>query len=88
MRLRLDHTQTVLAVAGSLLLAINLFLAATYLSDRGQKAQLETQYRALEQSFNRLVAAQAPDPADAAATFPSNPPGVEMTDLVLSLIHI
>lgn len=89
MSLRLSHTQTVLAVAGVLLLLSNLYLGLSCLSAQDQRDQLLGQYQVLELSFQRL--AGAPEPGSTAATegspadpiFPKSPPGIELTDLVI-----
>jgi len=87
MSLRLSQAQTVLVVAGALLLLTNLYLGISYLAAQDQKGRLASQYRTLERSLERLVAAWEAGPSgdlDAGApAFPKNPPGLELTDLAL-----
>jgi len=85
--LRLSQAQTVLVVAGALLLLTNLYLGISFVTAQDQKGRLASQYRALEQSLERLVAAREADPSEdlgaSAPAFPKNPPSLELTDLAV-----
>lgn len=85
MSLKLSQAQTVLAVAVGLLLAADVYLGLSYLSAQDQKLRLEGQYRSLEQSLARLVGPSRSEDAlvSAGPAFPKDPPGIQLTDLVI-----
>ncbi len=83
MSLRLSHAQIVLAVAGGLLLLINVYMAASYLGVQDQRNRLAGQLRGLEANLQRLQQTQASPPGAGDAAFPKNPPGIELTDAVV-----
>lgn len=85
-RLRVNPQQIALAVATAIVLAGNVYFGVGYFDARRDQGALSDQFRRLELSLQRLVAARdssTDSEAVGALRFPQNPPGVQLTDLII-----